>query len=257
MKFIQITDTHIVPPGDRLHHLVPSERLEACVESVNEYHSDAEFCVLTGDLVDKGDDEGYRELRRILSKLKVPFHPMIGNHDCRETFLFSFPEVEADESGFVQYVVPTAVGDFFLLDSVEPGTDIGHLCGRRLAWLEDRLKEASDRAVYLFMHHPPFDIGLKGLDRIRLREPDRLASLIGRFPNVRHLFFGHVHRPISGSWRGIPFSALRGTNHQVALDFKEEKRIIKSHEPPAYAVALLEHGQTVVHVHDYLDNSVI
>ena len=62
-----------------------------------------------------------------------------------------------------------------------------------------------------------------------------------------------VHRPIAGSWRGIPHSTLRGTNHQVPLDFDAVEVVPKSHEPPAYAVVFLEEGQTTVHFHDYLD----
>ncbi len=35
MKLIQITDTHLVPPGERLYGLDPRARLEACIADVN------------------------------------------------------------------------------------------------------------------------------------------------------------------------------------------------------------------------------
>jgi len=73
---------------------------------------------------------------------------------------------------------------------------------------------------------------------------------------VRHLFFGHVHRPISGSWHGVPFSTLRGTNHQVWLDFAAKGDIPGSHEPPAYGVVLINHETVVVHSHDFMDQSL-
>jgi hypothetical protein len=77
--------------------------------------------------------------------------------------------------------------------------------------------------------------------------------LLGR--DIRHIFFGHVHRPVSGSWRGVPFSALRGLNHQVWLDFSVSQGIPCSLEPPAYAVILIDADSTIVHLHDFLDPS--
>jgi hypothetical protein len=49
---------------------------------------------------------------------------------------------------------------------------------------------------------------------------------------------------------------LRGTNHQVQLDLKADDYLPFTHEPPAYCVALLEPQQTIVHFHDYLDDSL-
>ena len=71
--------------------------------------------------------------------------------------------------------------------------------------------------------------------------------------NVRHVFAGHVHRPVSGSWRGLPFSALRGTNQQTALQFSD--RFVGSLEPPAYAVIFVDEDGVVVHFHDFLDRT--
>jgi 3',5'-cyclic-AMP phosphodiesterase len=73
---------------------------------------------------------------------------------------------------------------------------------------------------------------------------------------IRYIFMGHVHRTISGHWLGIPYTIVRGTNHQVAPDFtRRGGDIIGSHEPPIYAVALLEKDCIVVHVCEYLDHS--
>ena len=88
----------------------------------------------------------------------------------------------------------------------------------------------------------------------RTKGQAHLAVIAGR-KNIRHLFFGHLHRPVAGSWRGIPISTLRATSHQVALDFVIEGRIPGSHEPPAYGVCLLEEDQMIVHMHDFLDRT--
>ncbi len=257
MKFIHVTDMHIVPSGERLHGLDPLERLEACIADINAQHGDAAFCVFTGDLVHCGEPEAYMVLRDALANLSLPYRLLLGNHDDRDNFLSVFPETESDENGFVQSIMRTPAGYFIFADTLDsriPETDAGCYCDRRRAWLSARLAEARGQPVYLFMHHPPFDIGIPCLDRIRLEDPARFADTIDGFDNIRHVFFGHVHRPVSGCWRGIPFSAMRGTNHQVPLDFKTVSPVPKSHEPPAYGVVFLEADRTVVHVHDYLDD---
>lgn len=69
--------------------------------------------------------------------------------------------------------------------------------------------------------------------RIGLVEAGPLFAILNEHGNVRHIFAGHAHRPIAGSWRGIPISVLRGTNHQSALEFSPVKLAV-THEPSAY-----------------------
>jgi hypothetical protein len=72
---------------------------------------------------------------------------------------------------------------------------------------------------------------------------------------IRHMFHGHLHRPLGGSWLGIPFTSLRGTSHQVALDLSERDSTPGSHEPPAYALVRVSEESVVVHAHDFLDQT--
>lgn len=52
-------------------------------------------------------------------------------------------------------------------------------------------------------------------DSDNLAEGGRFLDLIARFPAVRYLCIGHVHRPISGTVRGIPFSTMRAVLYQA------------------------------------------
>ena len=257
MKIIHITDTHLMPRGANLYGLDPCKRLEACIGSINECHSDADLCIITGDLTDQGDRAAYRDLRAILKQLSMPYHLLVGNHDHRQIFFEIFPETPLDDFGFFQHKLETSAGVFLLLDTVEHGEHWGSYCEKRALWLKSQLELHKNKPVYFFMHHPPFDIGIPALDKIGLREDAvRIYQTIKDFTNIKHLFFGHAHRPVSGSWHGIPFTTLRGTNHQVQLDLKANDDLFFTHEPPAYCVALLEPQQTVVHFHDYLDDSL-
>lgn len=252
MKFIHVTDPHLVAPGDTLHGLNPLERFEACIDSINADQSDAALCVITGDLADRGEIAAYRALKKSLGRLSIPYCLLLGNHDHRDHYLQVFPEAERDDHGFVQFGRTVAAGEFLFMDTLDQGEAAGLYCERRALWLRERLTALRHRPVYLFMHHPPFEIGIPSLDRISLKAPERFAEVVAGRDNIRHLFLGHVHRPVTGSWNGIPFSTQRGTNHQVALDFHTTTPIPYCDEPPAYAVVLLDEGLSVVHFHDYL-----
>ena len=258
MKLIHITDTHLVTPGHSLYQTDPYERLAQCIDDVLAHHSDAAMCVVTGDLAHKGEPAAYKGLARQLGRLPMPVYPLVGNHDFRAPFRAEFPHAPHDAHGFVQEVVRRDEGDFIMLDTLDEGVNTGDYCERRQAWLAARLKEAGTRPVYLFMHHPPFAIGIPCVDRIALLEPERLARVIEPHrANIRHIFYGHVHRPVCGSWKGIPVSTMRGLNHQVPFDLKTVAPVPKSHEPPAYSVVFIEPDQVTVHFHDYLDRRTL
>ena len=108
MKIIQVTDIHFVAQGERLHGLDPYKRLAACINDINTHHSDADLCILTGDLTHQGNIEAYQSLRDCLDTLSIPCHYMIGNHDNRENFIEVFPYAARDKNGFIQSVIDTA-----------------------------------------------------------------------------------------------------------------------------------------------------
>ena len=256
MKIIQISDTHLMPGKANLYKINPYKNLEECVKSINKFHYDSELCIITGDLSNNGDSQAYLDLIEILQKLKMPYYPLIGNHDCRETFTSIFPNVSIDNFGFVQQTIPISLGKIILLDTVENKKDWGSFCKKRSKWFLDQLERSRETPVYIFMHHPPFNIGIPALDRISIKNDYKeIEKIVKKFSNIKHIFFGHVHRNVSGSWNGIPFSSVRGTNHQIQLDQKESIYLSCCHEPPSYSVIILGKNQTTVHYFDYLDNS--
>lgn len=257
MKLIHLTDTHFVPSGLKLYGLDPRARLDAAIADINAHHADAELAVVTGDLTHWGELEAYRGFVACMSALRIPHVALVGNHDRRGPYLDVVAAAPRDSSGFVQGVHDTARGRLIFLDTLDESSHAGQMCARRFAWFADALAGTPvNRPVYLFMHHPPFEVGIRDMDRIALAERARFTEMISPYQGrVRHIFFGHVHRPISGSWQGIPFSTLRGTNHQVWFDLDPSAPHLASHEPPAYGVVLIREDAVVVHTHDYLDAS--
>ena len=54
MKFVHLTDLHLVPPTQKLWGLDPFARLELCLGDIEKYHGDAAFCAISGDLTERG-----------------------------------------------------------------------------------------------------------------------------------------------------------------------------------------------------------
>lgn len=256
MKFIHLTDTHVVADG-LLYGQDPSARLASAVASINAEHSDAAFVILTGDMTHWGDAAAYARFAHEITKLTMPVHLMVGNHDDTPSFVQSFPDLPRDENGFVQSAIETHFGRFLLLDTKAPETSAGAYCQDRRAWLAHQLETPGP--VFLFVHHPPFNVGIKAMDSIMLQDAEAFHEVVAPHKaRIRHLFFGHVHRPIWGNWRGISYSCMRGLNHQVALDLDAGPAKIKGNfEPPAYGVVLLTEDQVTVHMHDFKNSSTV
>src|SRR5882757_8749510 len=171
MKIIQVTDVHLGRRGQIRYGADLHERLDRCIDHINARHSDATLCVFTGDLTDAGDAQAYADLKAALGRLSVPYRLLPGNHDLRANLIAAFLDNGSDDKGFVQSVFDTPEGRLVFLDSLAEGRVTGELCDDRLAWLDARLSEAAGKAAYVFLHHPPVELGLSLLDPLGLQQP--------------------------------------------------------------------------------------
>jgi len=249
MKIVVLTDTHFVAAGETLYALCPARRLEAALAVIARDHPDIAFVLISGDLAHWGQPAAYRELRRVLSAARVPVRLMVGNHDRRAAFREVFPEAAADPAGFIQFLEVREAFTLIALDTLDESTHAGLLCRPRLDFLSRALAEApTDRPVLLAQHHPPFDVGLPHMDRIRLRNGDEEAQLLAGVRKPDYLLMGHIHRPVAGRWQGIPFHIQRAVAHGVAFDLETRERVPGSHEQPDYALLSVSGGDiTILH----------
>ena len=253
MKFVILTDPHFVPPGEMLYGLDPQAHLAHAVEVVNRDHTDIDFVVLLGDLTHRGEAAAYASLAETLAPLGAPLIPLTGNHDFRQNLCEALPWADRDGKGFVQALRVFDAASIVTLDTLDEGTSAGLLCADRLAFLENALTEAPvDRPLLLFQHHPPFDTGITGMDRIKLQNPDDEWAVFERIRRPDYLFMGHLHRPISGLWRGIPFHIQRGLSHQVGFEFESLDGVSGSHEGPDYALVDVGREGIVIHQRPFL-----
>jgi 3',5'-cyclic-AMP phosphodiesterase len=250
--FLHLTDPHLPPPGGTLRGLDPALGLAAAIADITRRHgpesaAPAGFAVVTGDLVREGEPAAYARLREMLAGLPCPAHLLLGNHDNRAAFRAAFPEAALDPDGFVQQALDSPAGRCLMLDTHAPGRPEGRLCAARLDWLAARLAEDAG-PVLLFLHHPPLPVGMPGMDRAALQDVAAFWEVLAPHrARIRHLFHGHLHRPIAGSWHGIPLSSLRGTAFEVALDAGSEAIEVTAREPPCYSLVRTLGQDLVVH----------
>jgi len=256
MKLIVVADPHIGIEPNESQGVNTSEHLKQLVEHINAHHADAAYCLFMGDLTNEGELEAYKRFKKLIEPLHVPPLLMIGNHDNRENFQTIFSQVLRDENDFVQFTIDLDPGyHLVVLDTLRappfnrPYHHVGLLCPKRLAFLEDSLKAASDQSVIIAMHHHPFRVGLPGIDALRLDDENMFMELIGHFPNVKMLLIGHIHRTISGIVHGLPFSCFKSLDVQAPLDFELIDPVNGIAEPPSYGVLLLDEEGIIIH-HD-------
>ena len=256
-KLLVFTDLHMLPEGHTIIGLDPEARLAQGLAHAARVHPDADRVIVTGDLTHFGDEESYRRLKRVLDGYPIPVSMTIGNHDDRSAFRSVFADVPVDDHGFVQTVIDYPDVRCLVLDTgIGLSRDHadhakGMLCPARLAWLERELIRAGDKPVLIFLHHPPHDTGFAGMDAIKLINGEALYDLLVRFANVRHVIAGHVHRTISGSHRGIPFSVFKSPLHQQPMPFGIDDTSSSVDEPGAYGILLVTPDGLLVHTEDF------
>lgn len=253
MKLIWMSDLHFEPTSTVSSVVDPAERIQLVIDEINTLHTDAAYCVISGDLVDSGDPDHYPPLKTILEQIRIPLLPLVGNHDNRDALatVFETPLFETNsdtDSGFVQYVVDTPDGRLIFLDTQTAGEGHGTLSDERYAWLEKVLVDAGDTPCYIFMHHPPAKLGLGVLDEICLADHEKFIAFLGGFQNVKHLFAGHVHRPISASISGIPLTIMPSTRVLAPLPYPawDWSEFEPTSEAPMYGIVHIEDGNAIV-----------
>jgi len=254
-KIVWISDLHQTVSG-QAEGVASGARMDQVIEQINHWHGDAACCVASGDLCDTGSVAEYQALTARLTRLNPPFLPMIGNHDKRDKLLSAFRLPGTAMPGYAQYRYDLSGGVTLLcLDTYLAHSDAGALDQARLDWLAGQLRQTSDRRVLVFTHHPPGPLGLGPLDEMPLLDHAPFIELLGTAPQVKHLFCGHVHRPISGVIGGVPFTALRSIAHQTKPPHQSWgwDEFVAVDERPQYGVILIAADRIVVQAIDIED----
>ena len=231
----QISDLHIKAPGTLAYGRVDTARaLERCVATLNQFTPKPDLVVISGDLVDTPGAEEYAHLKRLLAPLNIAFAGIPGNHDQRDMMRATLPQNYAFPSGPLNQHLEIGGLYLVLLDSSVSGKPHGELDAPTLRWLEATLASAPDRPALLFLHHPPFQAGIRHMDRQNLQNANELANVVKRHPRVQLIATGHVHRATLTMFAGVPTTICPAPNHAVDLDLAELREPSFKVEPPAF-----------------------
>ncbi len=252
IKFIVLSDLHIVPAGQLSNGLDTNARMISAIEHINFNHSDAAFCVVAGDLTDNGEIEAYRRLQRSLGALAIPYNLILGNHDNRDNFSKVFG---INESGTTDQIIDMNEHRIILLDTLDQGRVGGVLTSRQLDWLSARLMESCDRPVIVILHHNFVKFGT-AMDTAILSNSESFIQILKRHPNIQQIISGHVHLNASGSVQGIPFTTIAGSHYNIAPRLKQiddHTPSVRKEGPGQYGVVLASKKQVVVHFENHID----
>ncbi|WAH52775.1 metallophosphoesterase [Pseudescherichia vulneris] len=198
MLIAQVSDIHASPENDGLSRF---DRVLAWLAQLQ-----PDVLVLTGDLTDNHWLEGYKQIAARLDRQAYSSLILPGNSDDRHLMRSVWGERmwTHDASKDALHFIHDA-GNLRLigLDSTVDNQDYGSVTDH-LAWLDKQLSDTEDSPSLLFMHHHVFASGIPTLDETLCRGLDKLEALIRDTPNTLALSAGHVHRPVAGTFAGIP-----------------------------------------------------
>ena len=219
MLIAQITDLHIGFDRDNPHEL-NVRRLNLVIDELNEMSPRPELLLISGDLVENGDDvDAYHHVHALVGRWQGPKIWLVGNHDARANFRRELPDVPTDENGFIQYEVDHGGVRWIVLDTLDEGRHGGMICEKRAWWLAERLGEKQDVPTVILLHHPPVDTGIEWMSALPTEQwVKRLEAIVRPATQVICLIAGHVHRPIATTFAGKPLIVSPSTAPQVALD---------------------------------------
>ncbi|MFN2457055.1 MAG: metallophosphoesterase [Chitinophagaceae bacterium] len=159
------------------------DEVEEFVSEVNQLQNIA-FVVLAGDITDYGLNKEFQWINRSLSKLRIPYVAVIGNHDMLANGRFVYKEMFGPENFSFSY----NKNKFICLNSnsLEVGYN-GSLPD--ISWLTHQLSDlANYNHAFVISHIPPFDVAFdKKLEQ-------SYVSLLAASKKVKLSMHGHQHR---------------------------------------------------------------
>lgn len=177
--------------------LVPAWQLDSTATLaalLDAFEEDVDVAVLTGDLTDAGQPDGYRAAATMTRDPAAEVHTVPGNHDD--------PELMRELLGVDGAVrsVPLGAWTLVLLSSYQARRDAGLVDDASLDALDQHLADARGH-VAVAVHHPP-ESTCPGPLCGMVNGPAVLARLAAA-GNVRTVLSGHLHRRFATEHAGI------------------------------------------------------
>ena len=214
---IQITDTHILPPGEVLYREVDTARhLAETVQNINRMRPLPDLVMFTGDLVEHADEASYQHFIELIKPLEMPAYVLPGNHDNPQLMseVFAATSHFPATGGTFQYVIDDFPFRILALNSRAEGTELPGFGEDRLNWLVKQLGQ-SDKSVLIALHHPPMTTGIELIDMGGPQWYRGLKSVLAKHDQVKLIICGHCHTDLCGRIGHVPVYMAAATAHQL------------------------------------------
>jgi 3',5'-cyclic AMP phosphodiesterase CpdA len=214
---VQITDTHILPPGELLYGSTDTAaHLRESVRQINCMQPKPDVVLITGDLVDRPEKICYQHLIAIIDVLEMPVYVIPGNHDDPQRMLDVFGSTSyfpATDDTF-QYAIENFTFRILALNSHADGTELPEFNQKRLSWLQHQLS-ISDKPVLIALHHPPMITGIELIDMGGSEWFQGLKFALAVHKQVKLLICGHCHADLCGRIGQVPVYMAPANSHQL------------------------------------------
>lgn len=215
IRFVQITDFHLLAsPQQRMMGIDTEHSFLVALDHAWRQCADAEFFLLTGDLVQDASHSTYQRLRSHLELLPVPCYCLPGNHDAPALMQ------QVLVGGNISYPtqIPLDGWQILCLDSTIPHDPCGHLAADQLDRLEAQLSAQPQLHTLVALHHSPLPTGAAWLDTMRLDNHADFFALIERFPSIKAVVYGHIHQAMAVTRNGVQYLGCPSSCFQFKPD---------------------------------------
>lgn len=217
IQFIQITDTHLVEDVDgHLLGLETQHSLECVLNSVKTENDDFHFFVVSGDLSQDGSIASYQRLHDSLQPFDAPSFWFAGNHD-------DMPNMASvcEKTEHLENIIRTPHWQLVLLNSQVEGAVFGNLADDQFELLEQALLERPDLHTLISLHHHPIPMESGWMDKIGVKNGEKLMEMARRHVNVKCILWGHVHQDSDRMVDGIRMLSTPSTCVQFTPKSKD------------------------------------
>ena len=244
LRFIHITDTHLLDGADDTFHRINTKQsLQAVLGHCAARYPNADFWLFTGDISQTGAKESYAQFESAIREYDVPVYCVPGNHDTPQLLQQVVPECPLDSIRII------SLGRFslVLISTWIANEHHGIISRRCLTQLHEHLQNCKDRLNVVVLHHPPVPVNSKWLDEIGLQNNTDFIQTLNNHPGEVLVLFGHVHQSVDQQINRLRFLSTPSTCHQ----FKPNAPVhLPDPLPPAYRfVEMSTNGRISTRVH--------
>ncbi|MCG8464559.1 MAG: metallophosphoesterase [Xanthomonadales bacterium] len=192
LRLLQISDAHLsADPAAYYRGVHPYARLQQLMPAIQHWQPD--IVVASGDLSHDCSPASYQHLVEALSPLPCPVMLIPGNHD----------DIQQQRALCIQQPSWRVLcenaweNQHWYIDGLNSqwgDRPDGLVSEAALSALGERLREHSEQAAIIFIHHHPFAIGTPWIDRFPLLNSQRLWQQLAPYPQLKILACGHTHQ---------------------------------------------------------------